>query len=177
MQAKNLHSRMILIRYDKQTTSPKQLSSLIPLLEQSLSKRTVSLILRHNRTNPSEVCFVCCSNHRLEQTEMNLDEENFTRTNEQIKELVLHEGQLLELRFRGNVLPTENADKTYSFAFNTHFPFYFQTTISEIDKYAQHFAAFFYGFIQIYSKQKVLRTIAKEIDKKKQQTEVRKSIK
>jgi hypothetical protein len=162
---------MIIARYDKQVIS-KQLPTTINLLEQSLNQRSVSLIVRHRFQNPNEICFICCSTQRTETVDNELDQENFTNVDEQSKEIILQEGQLLELRFRGNVLPTEDPQKTYSFAFNTYFPFYFQTDVCEIDKYAQHFSSYFYGFVQILSKQKVLRTITKESDKKKQQSEI-----
>jgi hypothetical protein len=167
---------MIIARCDKQLLSNKQLPTTISLLEKSLSQRSVSLILRRRLTNPHEICFVCCSTQRTDTVDNDLEQENFTNDNEQSKELILQEGQLLELRFRGNVLPDEDHQKSYPFAFNTYFPYYFQTNVSEIDKYSQHFSSYFYGFVQIFSKQKVLRTITKEIDKKKQQTEIVSSI-
>jgi hypothetical protein len=163
---------MIIVRCDKQFLSNKQLPTTISLLENSLNQRYVSLILRHRITNPNEICFVCCSTQRIDTVDNDLEQEHFTNDNEQSKELILQEGQLLELRFRGNVLPDEDHQKSYQFAFNTYFPFYFQSNVSEIDKYSQHFSSYFYGFIQIFSKQKLLRTITKEIDKKKQQVEI-----
>jgi hypothetical protein len=165
----SLHGRMIVARCDKQLMSTKQLQTTINLLERTLTQRSVTLILRRRLSNPNEVCLVCCSSRRTESIDNDLQEENFTNDDEQSKELILQEGQLLELRFRGNVLPIENHQKSYPFAFNTYFPFYFQTNVCETDKYSQHFSPFFYGFVQIFSKQKVLRTITKETDKKKQQ--------
>jgi hypothetical protein len=163
---------MIIARYDKQSISIKQLPTMINLLEQSLNQRSVSIMLRHRLSNPNEICFVCCSTQRTDTIDNDLEQEHFTNDNEQLKELILQEGQLLELRFRGNVLPIEDHQQSCPFAFNTYFPFYFQTNVCEIDKYAQHFSSHFYGFVQVFSKQKVLRTIAKEIDKKKQQSEI-----
>jgi hypothetical protein len=169
---KSFYSRIIIVRFDKQLISIKELPTTINLLEKSLNQRSVSVILRHRISNPNEICFVCCSTERTNIIDNDLEQENFTNNNEQSKELILQEGQLLELRFRGNVLPIEDHQKTYPFAFNKYFPFYFQTDVYEIDKYSQHFSSYFYGFIQIFSKQKVLRTITKEIDKKKQQSEI-----
>jgi hypothetical protein len=164
-----LHPRMIIARCDKQSISTKQLQTVISSLEQSLRQRSISLILRHRPSNPNEICFVCCSSLRTDVVDNELQQENYTTDNEQAKELTLQEGQLLELRFRGNVLPIDYHKQSYPFAFNTYFPFYFPTNIRETDKYSQHFSPYYYGFVQIFSKQKVLRTIAKEIDKKKQQ--------
>lgn len=172
MNTKTLYPRMIIVRYDKQLISSKQLPTVINLLEQSLNQRTVSLLVRHRVTNLNEICFVCCSNQRTDTVDNELEQENFSNDDQQIKEIILQEGQLLELRFRGNVLPNEDQGKTYPFVFNTYFPYYFQTNVCEIDKYSQHFSSYYYGFVQIYSKQKVLRTITKETDKKKQQTEI-----
>jgi hypothetical protein len=165
------HGRMIIVRCDKQIMSPKQLPTTISLLERTLNQRSVTLMLRRRVSNPNEICLVCCSSQRTDSVDNDLQEEDFPNDDEQSKELILQEGQLLELRFRGNVLPIENHQQSYPFAFNTYFPFYFQTNVRETDKYSQHFSPFFYGFVQIYSKQKVLRTITKENDKKKQQSE------
>jgi hypothetical protein len=168
----HLYNRMIIARFDRQSISPKQLQTTICLLEQSLNQRTVSLILRHRLSNRNEICFVCCSTQRTNTIDHDLEQENFPHNNEQSKEVILEEGQLLELRFRGNVLPIEYHQESYPFAFNTYFPFYHQTNVCEIDKYSQHFSPDFYGFAQIYSKQKVLRTITKELEKKKQPPEI-----
>ena len=169
----NLHPRIIIARCDKQLASTKKLQTGINLLEQSLGKRSVSLIVRRRSSNSNEVCFVCCSSNRVDAVGDELQQENYTTDGEQSKELTLQEGQLLELRFRGNVLPRDYHQQSYPFAFNTNFPFYHQTNVCERDKYSQHFSPYFYGFVQIFSKQKVLRTVPKEIDKKKQQSEVR----
>ena len=171
MNTKSFHPRMIIVRCEKQMISNKQLQTSMTSLEQSLHQRSVSVLLRHRLSNPNEICFTCCSSQRLETIDRDLEQENFPSDEEQSKEIILQEGQLLELRFRGNVLPVEDQEKSQPFAFNTYFPFYFQSNVIEIDRYAQHFSPFFYGFVQIYSKQKVLRTIPKDIDKKKQQTE------
>ncbi|UJR26493.1 hypothetical protein I4U23_007820 [Adineta vaga] len=168
-----LHSRMIIVRCAKQLPTTKQLQTVINHLEQSLSQRSVSCLLRRRTSNPNEICFVCCSNQRIDTVDDDLQQENYTTEGEQSKELTLQEGQLLELRFRGNVLPNDYHQQSYSFAFNTNFPFYHQTNVCPTDKYSQHFSPYFYGFVQIFSKQKVLRTVPKETDKKKQQTEVK----
>ncbi|CAF1134856.1 unnamed protein product [Adineta steineri] len=168
---KCLHPRMIIARCDKQLTSTKKIQTAIKLLEQSLSQRSVSLMVRRRLSNVNEICFVCCSSQRTNTVNDDLQQENYTNDDEQFKELTLQEGQLLELRFRGNVLPNDYHQQSYSFAFNTNFPYYFQTNVSQTDKYSQHFSPFFYGFVQIFSKQKVLRAVPKETDKKKQQTE------
>ncbi|CAF5218061.1 unnamed protein product, partial [Rotaria magnacalcarata] len=161
---KNLHSRMIIARYDRQFTSAKQLQTTINLLEESLNQRIVSLILRRRLSNLNEICFVCCSSRRINNIDRDLQADEFIDPDEQIKELILQEGQLLELRFRGNVVPIEYNKQSYRFAFNTYFPFYFQTNVSEIDKYSQHLSPFFYGFVQVFS-----RAITKEHDQKKHQ--------
>jgi vacuolar-type H+-ATPase subunit D/Vma8 len=167
-----LHSRMIVVRYDKQLMSLRQLQATISLFEQKLNQRSATLILRHRSLNSNEICLVCCSSQHKETISNEIQEENYSSNNEQIKEIILQEGQLLELRFRGNVLPIDNAQQSIPFAFNTYFPFYFETTISEIDKYAQHLSSYFYGYIQIFSKQKLSRNLMKEIEKKKQQIEI-----
>ncbi len=168
----NLHTRMIVARCDKQLMSLKQLQTTISLLEQTLNQRSAMLILRRRLLNPNEICLVCCSSQRTDAVDNEIQQENYTKDNEQIKEIILQEGQLLELRFRGNVLPINNNQQSIPFAFNTYFPFYFETNVKEIDKYSQHLSSYFYGFIQVFSKQKVLRNVNKEIDKKKQQSEL-----
>jgi hypothetical protein len=163
---------MIVARCDKQLMSLKQLQATINLLEETLNQRSAMLILRRRMLNPNEICLVCCSSQRTDTVDNEIRQENYTTENEQIKEIILEEGQLLELRFRGNVLPINNHQQSIPFAFNTHFPFYFEANVLEIDKYSQHLSSYFYGFIQIFSKQKVLRNVIKETDKKKQQSEI-----
>ncbi|CAF1259707.1 unnamed protein product [Rotaria sordida] len=167
-----LHSRIIVVRCDKQLMSLKQLPTTICLLDQTLNQRSVTLFLRRRLTNLNEICLVCCSSQRRDTVENEIQQENYSTENEQIKEIILEEGQILELRFRGNVIPINNDQQSIQFAFNTYFPFYFETNVSEIDKYSQHLSSYFYGFIQIFSKQKFLRNGIKEIDKKKQQSDI-----
>ncbi len=152
--------------------SLKQLQTTIGLLEETLNQRSAMLILRHRQINSNEICLVCCSSQRTETVDEEIRQENYTNENEQMKEIVLQEGQLLELRFRGNVLPLDNTQQSIPFAFNTYFPFYFETNVREMDRYSQHLSSYFYGFIQVFSKQKILRNVSKEIDKKKQQTDI-----
>ncbi|CAF4436355.1 unnamed protein product, partial [Adineta steineri] len=119
---------------------------------------------------PNEICVTCCSSQRIDTIDNDIKKENYTNNDEQIKEIILQEGQLLELRFRGNVLPINIIQhSTIPFAFNTNFPFFFETNISEIDKYCQHLSSCYYGYIQIYSKRKHYQNVLKDIDKKKQQ--------
>ncbi|CAF1395614.1 unnamed protein product [Adineta ricciae] len=172
MDMQCLHPRIVVARCDRQLPTNKQLQTVINLFEQSLNQRTVSCILRRRASTPNEICFVCCSNQRINIIDDELQQENYTIDSEQVKELTLQEGQLLELRFRGNVLPVDYHQQSYPFAFNTQFPFYHTADVCQTDKYCQHFSPYFYGFVQIFSKQKVLRTVPKENDKKKQQTEV-----
>ncbi|CAF0743578.1 unnamed protein product [Adineta steineri] len=166
-----LHSRMIVVRYDKQLMSLKQLQTILSLFEQTLNQRSATLILRHRSLIPNEICLTCCSTQRIDTIDNDIKKENYTNNDEQIKEIILQEGQLLELRFRGNVLPINNNNQQSAipFAFNTNFPFFFETNISEIDKYCQHLSSYYYGYIQIYSKRKHYQNILKDIDKKKQQ--------
>lgn len=167
-----LHMRMIVARCDKQIMSLKQLPMTISLLDQTLTQRSASVFLRRRISSPNEICIVCCSSQRTDSVENDMQQENYVGENEQYKEIILQEGQLLELRFRGNVLPTDNDRQIIQFAFNTYFPFYFETIVSEIDKYSQHLASYFYGFIQIFTKRKILRNSIKDVDKKKQQTDI-----
>lgn len=165
---KNFYGRIIIARCDKQLMNVKKLQTAISLLEQSLNQRSVSFLLRRRTTNPHEICLVCTSSQRFDAIDQELQQENYSNDEEQIKEVTLQEGQLLELRFRGNVLPTDyQTNSTFPFAFNTFFPFYFEKVVNEVDKYSQHFSQCYYGFLQIFTKQKVLRTINKDFDKKK----------
>lgn len=168
----HLYGRILIARCDKQLMSLKQLPATIGLLEQTLNQRSATLFLRRRLTNLNEICIVCCSSQRTDTIENDIQRENYSNENEQLKEIILQEGQLLELRFRGNVLPTDGDRQPVQFAFNTYFPFYFETAVSEIDRYSQHLSSCFYGFIQIFSKQKLLRNVVKEVDKKKQQPDV-----
>ena len=165
----HLPSRMILVRCDRQLMPTKNISSAICLLERALTQRVVTLVLRHRETNINEICLVCCSSKRFGAVDRELQREQYSSDDEQSKEIILREGQLLELRFRGNVLPKETARKPNAFAFNTYYPFYFETNVAEIDTYSQHIAPQFYGFAQIFCKQKVLSTMSKDTEKKKQQ--------
>ncbi|CAF3703405.1 unnamed protein product [Rotaria sp. Silwood1] len=167
-----LHNRIIVARYDKQLMSLKQLPKTICLFEQTLNQRSATLFFRRRLTNINEICIVCCSSQRLDTIENDIHQENYSIENEQIKEIILQEGQILELRFRGNVIPKNKHQQLVQFTFNTYFPFYFETNIIEIDKYSQHLSSYYYGFLQIYSKQKFLRNGIKEIEKKKQQLDI-----
>lgn len=167
----SLHNRMLVVRYDPQLMSKKQLQTAISLLEQTLDQRSVFLVLRSHDQNPRGVCLVCCSGQCRETVENSLQQENYSTDLERPKEIILQEGQLLEIRFRGNVQPIAAQQRTATFAFNTHFPFYFETEIGEIDRYAQHLSSYFYGFLQIFSKPTVVRHVNKGLEKKRHFTD------
>lgn len=167
-----LHGRMMVVRCDKQLMTLKKIQTAIDLLEKTLSQRSVSFLLRRREDNPNQICLVCYPSQRSETIDRELKEENYTDDEEQVKEVILFEGELLELRFRGNVLPIDLQQKSCPFAFNTFFPFYFEANVAEIDRYSQHLSPSFYGFIQIFSKRKILKTNSKENDKKKSSNEL-----
>ncbi|CAF1289442.1 unnamed protein product, partial [Didymodactylos carnosus] len=123
-----LYGRLIVARVEKHLTN-KQLKSTISLLYKSLTQRSVTVLLRTKITAPNEVCLVCFPSSRIDTLDKELSQENYTNNDEQMKELVLQEGQLLELRFRGNVLPSsaqKQKQLKIPFAFNTNFPFYWE---------------------------------------------------
>lgn len=166
-----LHSRMIVARYDKHLMTGKQLQAAIGLLEQKLSQRSVTLLLRHRASDPREICLVCCSSGRADTVRGELEGEQYSSLGEQTKEIVLQEGQLLECRFRGNVLPVTKPPQGVSFAFNTNYPFYLEQSVTEVEKYSQHLSAVFYGYVQVYSKPKLARNSIKDSEKRKQPVE------
>ena len=144
---------MIVVRYDRNLMSLKQLPLTISLLDQTLQTRAVTFLLRSRRTNPNEICFACFASERRELIDNDLQKENYATETEQSKEMLLQEGQMLEIRFRGNVRPTEISANAVPMAFNTHFPFFLETKVNVADRYAQHLSADYYGFLQIFTKQ------------------------
>ena len=144
---------MIVVRYDRNLMSLKQLPGTISLLDQMLQTRPVTFLIRVRQGNPNEICFTCFASERREMIENDLQKENYSTDAEQTKEMLLQEGQLLEVRFRGNVRPTEIQQEIFPMAFNTHFPFFLETKVNVVDRYAQHLSNDYYGFLQIFTKQ------------------------
>lgn len=167
----SLHNRMIVARYDRRSLSSKQIQQNVALLDQVLHQRSMILILRRQIQNPSLLCFICCSNETRPLVDQDLQIENYAIDDQQVKELFVQEGQLLEIRFRGNVQPVDAQQRSVPFVFNTHFPFYYETLVQEVDRYAQHLSPHFYGFLQIFDRTMNEQLTSKDVERKKSTNE------
>lgn len=167
-QMQSLHNRMIVARYDRQQMSIKQLQEAISLLDQTINHRSMIVILRQRLQNPSDLCLICCSTQNRTEIEQDLQQENYSSDSEQIKQVSVQEGQLLEICFRSNIQPVNVQQRSVPFVFNTNFPFFFETKLETIDRYAQNLSPNFYGFLQICLRSNSSERVNnKDVEKKK----------
>ena len=82
------------------------------------------------------------------------------------KELIMHEGQLLKIKFRGNVQDVTNGDLKLSF--NTYIKARTNFKVKEIDKFAQKSIDCYRGFAQVFTPGMVKRLVPRDEEAAKQ---------
>lgn len=121
-------------------------------LDNFLKHRVVQLLLRQRSEEPREVIMLGTSVQRSERYQRNLTEEGFDAGPPPSPELVVREGQTMEIRFRGNIKDEEDMTETLQMVFNSHIRTRMEFVVTEIDRFAQKGIDCYRGFAQVYTR-------------------------
>lgn len=126
-------------------------------VERAIHHRTMQVVLRQRSDDPNEVVIVCCPASRTDKTIKILGEEGFDEGPPPSKDIIVKEGQILDIMFRGNIR-CDDAEKI-SIVFNTFIRGRTEFNVEEIDKFAQKSFSFYRGFAQVFTTVHVQRPV------------------
>jgi hypothetical protein len=99
---------------------------------------------------PKEIIVSCAHSNRAERAVRKFEEIGYEEGPSPSKDILVREGQVLELSFRGNIQCQENSGNL-KLLFNTHIRSRLAFSAEEIEKFAQKSFHTYRGFLQIYS--------------------------
>ncbi|ESO93353.1 hypothetical protein LOTGIDRAFT_232757 [Lottia gigantea] len=141
-------TRFVVLR-TKMDLAEYQAEKMVSRLEKALLQRTIQLFLRQNTEDLNEILVSCANTNKIEKVLKRLDEEGYDEGPPLSKDIIVREGQVLELRFRGNLAPvTEHRTKI---AFNSHINSQITFRVEELDKFAQRGFDSYRGFCQVFT--------------------------
>ncbi|KAL3882830.1 hypothetical protein ACJMK2_029134 [Sinanodonta woodiana] len=131
----------------RETTSEK----IACFLETSLLQRNVQVFLRQRHDDPNNVVVSCATSSRVETALQAFAKDGFVEGPPPSKDLILKEGQIMEIGFRGNIHCSSN-NKELKFVFNSHMISKCAFEVQENDKFAQKSFDSYRGFAKITTK-------------------------
>ncbi|CAD5123635.1 DgyrCDS11964 [Dimorphilus gyrociliatus] len=177
--------KLLLIRVKSNITAT-QVPNIANGLQRSLSRKTVKFILKQNSTE-TEAFLECCRADKMDDVLLivyeacntalffivnvqRLKQKGFTNGPSPSDDIVIKEGQCLEVRFRGNVKGTEEC---VPLIYNSHV----NTSSSDVqvrvvDKFAQHGLDLYRGHVQLF--EIVPAQLEEDPKKKKDQKQIKK---
>lgn len=120
-------------------------------IEGTLRQKTVCLILRQNNSDPGDIVLACTLISQSDRLLQQLSEEDYDEGPPPSKPFVVKEGQIMEIRFRGNV-HRQNIDERLRFVYNSRIKCLMHFSVEEIDKFAQKSFDCYRGFAQVFAK-------------------------
>ena len=143
--------------------TPVRAEKITALLENSLKQRVVQMVLRQRNEDTTDVIIQCAQANRIDRQIRKLADEGFEEGPSPSKDIILHEGQELQICFRGNI--QNDCENNLRTCFNSHIKSQFSFKVTEIDRFAQKTIDCFRGFAQVYTPGMVLKKIPKDAQK------------
>ncbi|XP_064618461.1 uncharacterized protein LOC135482419 isoform X2 [Liolophura sinensis] len=135
----------------KTAVSELQAEKISERIEGALRQKTVCLILRQNNSDPGDVVLACTLMSQSDRLLQQLSEEDYDEGPPPSKPFIVKEGQIMEIRFRGNV-QRQNSQEGLRFVYNSRIKCLMHFSVEEIDKFAQKSFDCYRGFAQVYTK-------------------------
>ncbi|XP_052088034.1 uncharacterized protein LOC127725221 [Mytilus californianus] len=148
-EIKEPSDRYLVLR-TKEGMTAAQVERIAFMLEISIMYRTIQIFLRQKNDDPNEVILSCEQSNRTERAMRKFGELGYEEGPNPSKDLIVKEGQILDISFRGNIQCTKEADKL-RLIFNTHFRSRLDFNVEEIEKFAQKSFHTYRGFAQVSS--------------------------
>ncbi|KAL5009617.1 hypothetical protein ScPMuIL_011922 [Solemya velum] len=139
------------------------------LVENYLLEKPMQVVLRQKSTNALDTLVTCTIASKLNKTLSKLAAEGYNEGPEPGKPLMVREGQVMHIKFRGNV-QCISEDAVLKFTYNTYIKCRTCFQVEEIEKYAQKSFDCYLGFAQIYTRGLVPKNVTAETEKSKSQS-------
>ncbi|XP_055889115.1 putative autophagy-related protein 11 isoform X1 [Biomphalaria glabrata] len=156
-------SKLAIIR-TKPDVTPFQAEKMFAHLITALTYKQMTILVRQKSLHPMSVMVTCTQTIHLERAIRALADEGYDQGPRPSPDIMVTEGQKLNLRFRGNLTLVDDDVRTM-FAFNTYIPFKLRFQVREHDRFAQRGFHSYRGFCQIYTTGKVKRFLDATDDK------------
>lgn len=162
--------RFIILR-TKPETSTSHIEKMVRFIETTLTQRVTQIILRQHNQDAGNIAIQCADIHRIERVTRKMAEQGYEVGPALSQELIMHEGQVIKVRFRGNICrsgsdgePDEHHEPM-EFVYNSHIKAELKFDVTEIDKFAQKGIDCFRGFAQLFT----VGLVPKEVDKNEEE--------
>ncbi|XP_067675669.1 uncharacterized protein [Haliotis asinina] len=152
-----LYERFSIIRTKLEATNT-QVEQMVTILNEAIPQRTIQLFLRQHSENLNEIIISCSNVSRVERSLRKLEDEGFEEGPPLSKEISVKEGQIFNLKFRGNLKP-ETDDFKHQFVFNSHIPCRVDFAVETVDTFAQKGFDSYRGFAQLFTEGLVPQTL------------------
>lgn len=143
----------------------REAQCLADTIERNLLQRTVNLILKQKTDDLCEVCLTAVAQPRWEKTLKRLEEDGYDEGPGASKEFPIHEGDHLEVTFRGNIRRAEESDskdEVLTMIFHSQLSNVLRFSIVEVDKFLQKGFSEYRGFVQLLKVTKVVHPAPKK---------------
>ncbi|ELU09375.1 hypothetical protein CAPTEDRAFT_221873 [Capitella teleta] len=156
--------RVIVLRTKPETTGP-QAEKIVRQIEVTLTQRVTQLVLRQHSQDAGNVLIQCSDVHRMERTTRKLTEQGFEHGPALSQEIIMGEGQVISVQFRGNLQMSQQEEPVTKFVYNSHIKACLNFDVMEIDKYAQKGIDCYRGFAQVFTRGLVPKVLDVDEDK------------
>lgn len=129
-------------------------------LEKTLGQKSAKLIIRQSNENLSELIVQCVNSVSSKRILGKLVEEGYEAGPQPSNDLILKEGEIIRLDFRGNIKPEAEFDNYL--VYNSQIRAKLNFLVTEIDKFAQKSIDCYRGFVQFYTKKIVKKAVKSE---------------
>lgn len=129
-------------------------------LEKTLGQKSAQLIIRQSNENLGELIVQCVNSVSSKRILNKLVEEGYEAGPPPSQDLILKEGEVIRLGFRGNIEPEEKFDNYL--VYNSQIRAKLNFLVTEIDKFAQKSIDCYRGFVQFYTKKLVKKALKSE---------------
>ncbi|XP_013408435.1 uncharacterized protein LOC106172334 [Lingula anatina] len=148
-------TRFMVLR-TRTTIGPNEAVHMAASIESYVESRLTQIILKQKTDDPNEIIVSCVPAKESDKALQKLNEEGYEEGPGASSDIIINEGDVLEVRFRGNIKSEEN--KRLRVVFNSHLKSTVNFYACELDQYLQKSFPVFKGFAQIYKRVMVLRT-------------------
>ncbi|ELU16132.1 hypothetical protein CAPTEDRAFT_228009 [Capitella teleta] len=142
----NPYPKFIVLR-TRTNLDGREAQKIAELIEERLSQRIVQSILKQRADDLCDICMQIVPVAKQEKTIKALEDEGYEEGPGAGKEVSLHEGDVLEVTFRGNIKSYDN--KKREIIFNSQLTNRASFSVVEVDKYLQKNYQVYRGFVQL----------------------------
>jgi len=148
----------MVMRTTLNATVPR-IEAIAGLLEVSLLHRTVNFFLRQQNSDPNDILVSCSNTGKTDRELRKLCAEGYEEGPAPSRDIILKEGQIIEIRFRGNVNCVSGSFSDLKLIYNTHIRSKLDFKVEEVDRFAQKGFDCYRGFAQVFTKGLVQRQL------------------